>query len=146
MYHIARIVSNAVNPTLAVLLLIVIILQRDRRMWSYTAACVIAISYSVLLAEVGKAVLFYPDPGKFPSGHETFAVATLTCLVWLSRKWLWFAIPAAVVMGTALVVARYHEIVDVVGAAIWAPIASSAVLAVWQRIAGRTKKHAGAGQ
>jgi len=120
--------SNVTNPALAVVLLIATIRQRVYNPWLFAVTAAAAIGYSVWIAEMGKDVLLYPHPGGFPSGHETFAAACLTCLVWINRRWLAFAIPAAILMGVAIVLARYHAPIDVVGAAIISPLTTSSVI------------------
>ena len=106
MNELAHIISNITNPILAIILLIAIIRQRTFNPWLFAIGAIVAIAYSVWVAEMGKDVLLYPHPGGFPSGHETFATACLTCLVWIDRRWLRLAIPAAIVMGVAIVAAR----------------------------------------
>jgi len=128
MVDLAHVLSNVTNPTLAVVLLIATLRQRVYNPWLFFLTASAAIGYSVWIAEMGKDVLLYPHPGGFPSGHETFAAACLTCLVWINRRWLAFAIPAGVIMGIAIVVARYHAPIDVVGAAIISPLTTSSVL------------------
>jgi len=137
MLDIAHVLSNVTNPALAIVLLIATIRQRVYNPWLFIVTASVAIGYSVWIAEMGKDVLLYPHPGGFPSGHETFAAACLTCLVWLNRRWIAFAIPAGAVMGIAIVVARYHAPVDVVGAAIISPLTTSAVIFVCLRSAQR---------
>lgn len=133
MHDIAHVICNFMNPFLAATLLGAVYFQRGQAPWLFLAACVIGVCVAVGLAELGKDFLLYPDHGGFPSGHETFAVATLTCLVWLDRRWLVFAVPAAIVMGVSLVMARFHMPIDVVGAAVLAPLPTSAALSVVRR-------------
>ena len=133
MHDLAHFLSNITNPALAVVLLIVALRQRKYPRGLLFVSAVAAIGYSVWIAEVGKDVLLYPHPGGFPSGHETFATACLTCLVWIDRRWLAFAIPETVIMGIAIVAARYHSPIDVVGAAIISPLTTSSVLAICLR-------------
>lgn len=133
MRDIANIIASATNPILAAILLIAIFVRRRPRPWGFLLACAAGVGIAVELAEVGKDVLLYPDPHGFPSGHETFAAAVLTCLVWLDRRWLLPAIPVAVVMGVALVLAQYHAPIDVVGAAFLGPIPPSLILLTLRR-------------
>lgn len=142
MVDIAHVLSNVINPALAVILLIATIRQGVYNRWLFFFTASAAISYSVWIAEMGKDVLLYPHPGGFPSGHETFAAACLTCLVWIDRRWLAFAIPAGTVMGIAIVAARYHAPIDVVGAAIISPLTTSSVIFVCLRSAQRIRSTA----
>lgn len=134
MSEIAKFICNWTNPALAVLLCVNALTYRGKRGWQTLFGSAAAIGISVELAELGKDYLPYPDPGGFPSGHETFAVATLTCLIWRDRRWIAFAVPMSIVMAAALVVARYHQPVDVVGSVIISPFTTSAVLKGWKRL------------
>ena len=133
MHDLAHVLSNITNPILAVILLFAAVRQSKYPKGVFVIASTVAIAYSVCIAEVGKDVLLYPHPGGFPSGHQTFATATLTCLVWIERRWLQFALPVAVMMAIAIIAARFHAPIDVIGASIISPVTTSATLALFLR-------------
>jgi membrane-associated phospholipid phosphatase len=144
MRHIAHIICNGTNPTLALLLLAAIFVQRRRGMWTFLLASALGIGLAVWLAELGKRFLPYPDPGGFPSGHETFATATATCLVWSNRRWLLPAILISIVMAVALVIAGYHQPIDVAGAAVLGPLPASTMHVLASRVGSRSARVNGA--
>jgi membrane-associated phospholipid phosphatase len=83
----------------------------------------------VLLAEAGKKWQVWPGHPWFPSGHEAFAASAAACLVLLyGRAWLTAALPAAGLMGWALVAAGYHAVPDVLAAAVYGPLAAALLL------------------
>ncbi len=63
----------------------------------------------------------WPGHSGFPSGHETFCLAAMTCLAVRDPRWLCLGLPLSALMAWALVAARFHTPVDVAGALLTGP-------------------------
>jgi len=118
----AYILADNINPFLALLVAAApFVRPRYAAPFQFWAGSIAAIGLPVALAEAGKAVSIWPGHPSFPSGHETFAVAAGTCLVFRSRCWLWIALPLCVLLAWALIAARYHTPMDTAGALLLGP-------------------------
>jgi membrane-associated phospholipid phosphatase len=51
----------------------------------------------------------------FPSGHMMFAMSFATSLTIRECRWLWLLTPLLLLLGTAIVVVKMHEPIDVIG-------------------------------
>lgn len=114
----ALILANAINPVLAGSLVGSpwVTPRMDDPTWRYWARAAVGISAAVLLAEAGKRFSVWPGHPTFPSGHETFALATATFLVRRDHRWLVPVVPLLLLLAWALVAAHFHHPVDVAGA------------------------------
>jgi membrane-associated phospholipid phosphatase len=125
-------ISHWMNPILCAALIGAILVRRKDHGLVFFILSAASIAIAAMLAETGKEhVVLHGDP-TFPSGHQTFATATLACLVWRDRRWLLAAVPAAALMGCSLVGAHYHLPIDVVGATVLGPIPPSIFIGIWQ--------------
>ncbi len=80
------------------------------RLWGLAAALVAA---GVTLA--GKMLEVWPGNPLFPSGHTAWAVVIAVFLVGRDWRWLPWVIPPLALLAVALVLARYHIVVDIAG-------------------------------
>ena len=118
-------IADTVNPVF-VLLLAAAPFAAGRPAWPEAAGfwlrSALGIGLAVLLAEEGKRLQIWPGHPSFPSGHETFALASLTCLAARDRRWLAPGLPLAGLLAYALVAADYHRPADVAGALATGPL------------------------
>lgn len=124
MDSLAHFLAEALNPLFVLLLLgapFVGHRPRAAEVLPFYLASALGLAVAVLLAEAGKQRVVWPGHPGFPSGHETFALACATSLLCWRRGWLWAVLPLAVAMGWALVVAGYHQPVEVLGALLTGP-------------------------
>lgn len=120
----AHTLADNINPILALLVAAAPFARpRYAAPFKFWAASIAAIGIPVALAEAGKAVSVWPGHPSFPSGHETFALAAGTCLVFRSSRWLWVALPLCALLAWALIAAHYHQPLDTAGALLGPPIA-----------------------
>lgn len=125
MLFLPRLIANAINP-LSVLLLLGAPFVTPRpgripRCWQYWGRCVLGVGLAVALAESGKRwEVWHGHPG-FPSGHETFCLAAMTCLAARDLRWLVLGLPLSLLMAWALIAARFHTPIDVTGALLTGP-------------------------
>lgn len=118
---LAHLLANAINPLFALLLLTAPLIGRRaprRRILTFWAASIIGIAISVLLAEEGKRMVILPGHPRFPSGHETFALACAANLLCWRAAYIYVALPLVLIIGWALVTAHFHQTIDIFGAAI----------------------------
>jgi len=115
-------IANAINP-ISVLLLLAAPFVTPRRATAleYWVRCILGVGLAVILAESGKRWEVWPGHPTFPSGHETFCLAAMTCLALRDPRWLVLGLPLSLVMAWALVAARFHTPVDVAGALLTGP-------------------------
>ena len=115
-------IANAINP-ISVLLLLAAPFVTPRRATAleYWVRCILGVGLAVILAESGKRWEVWPGHPTFPSGHETFCLAAMTCLALRDPRWLALGLPLSLVMAWALVAARFHTPVDVAGALLTGP-------------------------
>ena len=121
---LAHFLADSLNPLFGLLVLSAPFVgprPRPTRVLPFYLASGLGLAVAVMLAEIGKERVVWPGHPGFPSGHETFALACATSLVCWRREWLWVAVPLSVVMGWALVVAGYHQPVEVFGALLTGP-------------------------
>lgn len=130
------------NPILCALLLAAILLKRKDHGLAFIVLSAVSIAVAAVLAESGKQHVVLPGDPTFPSGHQTFATATLTCLIWRDRRWLVPAVPVAGLMGFSLVVCHYHLPIDVVGATVLGPIPPSLLIGFWQAKLSQDRRNA----
>ncbi len=118
----AEFLANAINHISVFLLLAApFVRPRTDLIWEYWGRCVLGIGLAVLLAEGGKRWEVWPGHPSFPSGHETFCLAAMTCLAVRDLRWLGLGLPLSVLMAWALVAAHFHTPVDVAGALLTGP-------------------------
>jgi membrane-associated phospholipid phosphatase len=133
MFNTFALITAWMNPILCAVLVAAILVRRKDHGLRFFVLSAISIGTAAVIAEAGKQRVIWPgDPG-FPSGHQTFATATLTCMVWRDRRWLLLAIPAASLMGFGLVACHFHLPVDVLGATILGPIPPSLLIGLWSK-------------
>jgi len=115
-------IANAINP-ISVLLLLAAPFVTPRRATAleYWVRCILGVGLAVILAESGKRWEVWPGHPTFPSGHETFCLAAMTCLALRDPRWLVLGLPLSLVMAWALVAARFHTPIDVAGALLTGP-------------------------
>jgi membrane-associated phospholipid phosphatase len=120
---LARVIADSLNPILAALIVLEPLAHPRPQDpgWRFWGRAALGIGVSVLLAEMGKRHQIWPGHTLFPSGHETFALATLTFLVCRNRRWLIPAIILALLLAWALVAAHFHQPTDIVGALLVGP-------------------------
>jgi len=121
-----KLIANAINP-LSVLLLLAapFVTPRPGSGWDscrdFWGRCFLGIGLSVILAESGKRWEVWPGHPSFPSGHETFCLAAMTCLAVRDPRWLALGLPLSLVMAWALIAARFHTPIEVAGALLTGP-------------------------
>ncbi len=122
MIFLPRLIANAINP-LSVLLLLAapFAAPRPGRVWDYWARCVLGVGLAVALAESGKRWEVWHGHPSFPSGHETFCLAAVTCLAARDPRSLVLGLPLSLLMAWALIAARFHTPTDVAGALLTGP-------------------------
>ncbi len=128
MPFLPKIIANAINPLSALLLLAApfVTLRSSRawelsRAWEYWGRCVLGVGLAVVLAESGKRGEVWPGHPGFPSGHETFCLAAMTCLAVRDPRWLGLGLLLSLVMAWALIAARFHTPLDIAGALLTGP-------------------------
>ena len=122
MPFLPRLLADAINPISALLLLAApFATPRPGRVWDYWGRCVLGVGFAVILAESGKRWEVWPGHPNFPSGHETFCLAALTCLAVRDPRWLALGLPLSLALAWALVAARFHTPVEVAGALLTGP-------------------------
>ena len=125
-------IANTVNPASVLLLLAApFVTSRPVHAWEYWGRCFLSIGLAVILAEGGKRWEVWPGHPSFPSGHETFCLAAMTCLAVRDVRWLGVGLPLSALMAWALVAAQFHTPVDVAGALLTGP--APALLCQWYR-------------
>ena len=122
----ALVIANVVNPVLAasVVLEPLVHPKPGDPAWRFWGRAAVGIGGAVLLAEWGKARPVWPGHPTFPSGHETFALASITFLILRNPRWLIPAPPVLVLLAWALVAAHFHQPIDVAGALLTGPPAA----------------------
>ena len=132
-------IANAINP-ISVLLLLAAPFVTPRRATAleYWVRCILGVGLAVILAESGKRWEVWPGHPTFPSGHETFCLATMTCLAVRDPRWLCIGLPLSGLMAWVLVAARFHTPVDVAGALLTGP--GPALLCQLYRVRARREK------
>lgn len=119
---VAHTLANSINPVLALLVAAApFVRPRHAAPFRFWVAGMAAIGLPVALAEAGKAASIWPGHPSFPSGHETFALASAACLAFRNPYWLWIALPLCGLLAWALVVAQYHTPTDTAGALLLGP-------------------------
>jgi membrane-associated phospholipid phosphatase len=127
--------ANTVVVILAVLAFFAPLLHRSReqtslRHFSFTLRFWIlflcAVTASVVAARLGKYWQVWPgDPG-FPSGHQAFAAAATACLVRMGgRLSVILCVPLLVIMGSALVTVKAHDLRGVIGGVVVGVLAAT---------------------
>ncbi len=117
-----NLIADSVNPATAFLMLAApLVTPRPVRAPEYWVRCFLGIGLAVVLAESGKRWEVWPGHRGFPSGHETFCLAAVTCLAVRDARWLALGLPLSALMAWALVAAQYHTPVDVAGALLTGP-------------------------
>jgi membrane-associated phospholipid phosphatase len=117
-----KLIANAINPLSALLLLAAPFATRRRTgIGEFWGRCVLGVGVAVLLAESGKRWEVWHGHPSFPSGHETFCLAAMTCLAVRDPRWLGVGLPLSLLMAWALVAARFHTPIDVAGALLTGP-------------------------
>ncbi len=133
----STIFATLINPVFVMLLLLTAFVGRmpiaPTRFW---LASGLGIGLSTGLAELGKALPIWHGHPSFPSGHETFGLASGACLICADIRWAWIVIPLTIALGFALVAAQFHDVPDVFGALLTGPLPAWAV----QRLIGCSSK------
>ena len=128
------VIADSINPLSALLLLVApFVTPRRVPAWEYWGRCVLSIGLAVILAESGKRWEIWPGNPTFPSGHETFCLAAMTCLAVRDARWFCLGLPLASLMAWALVAARFHTPVDVAGALLTGPGPALLCQLAWRR-------------
>ncbi len=136
MLALPGLIANAINPLFVLLILSApFVTPRRPTFWDYWGRCVLGVGLAVLLAESGKWWGVWPGHAGFPSGHETFCLAAMTCLAARDLRWLVLGLPLSLVMAWALVAARFHTPIDVAGALLTGP--GPALLCQWYGLRSR---------
>lgn len=132
MLFLPKLIANAINPLSALLLLAApFATPRRTTAGEFWGRCVLGVGLAVGLAESGKRWEVWPGHPSFPSGHETFCLAAMTCLVVRDPRWLALGLPLSLVMAWALIAAGFHTPIEVAGALLTGPI--PALLCQWYR-------------
>lgn len=122
MLPLPKLVADSVNPLSMLLILSApFVTPRRATRWEYWGRCVLGVGLAVILAESGKRWEVWPGHPSFPSGHETFCLAAVTCLAARDLRWLAVGLPLSLVMAWALVAAGFHTPVEVAGALLSGP-------------------------
>jgi membrane-associated phospholipid phosphatase len=131
MEPMANFLADAINPAFAALVIAAPLVSGSRvqKAWPFWAASAGGLAVAVVLAESGKWI----TKSGFPSGHETFALACATALVFWNRQWLWVAVPLSALLGWALVVVGWHRPAEVAGALLIGPPAAFAAQVIRRR-------------
>jgi membrane-associated phospholipid phosphatase len=75
--------------------------------------CVLAIGVPVVLAELGKHCIVWPNHPSFPSGHMTLTAATNIAFIRLRNKaWAALTTPFVVIMFWSLIASKAHTPID----------------------------------
>jgi len=115
-------IANAINPLSALLLLVApFATPSPGRVRDYWGRCVLGVGLAVVLAESGKRWEVWPGHPSFPSGHETFCLAAMTCLAVRDARWLGLGLPLSLAMAWALIAAGFHTPIEVAGALLTGP-------------------------
>jgi membrane-associated phospholipid phosphatase len=115
--------TNIINPLTVLLLLAAPFLTRRRTgVFEFWIRSILGIGLAVILAESGKKYEVWHGHPSFPSGHETFCLAAVTCLASRDLRWLAAGLPLALLMAWALVTAHYHTPIDILGALLTGPL------------------------
>ncbi len=122
MLFLPKLIATAINPVSALLLLIAPFAPpRPSHVPQYWARCILGVGLAVTLAESGKRWEVWPGHPSFPSGHETFCLAAMTCLAVRDPRWLCVGLPLSGVMAWALIAAGFHTPIEVAGALLTGP-------------------------
>ena len=125
MLFLPKLIADTVNPFSALLLLAApLATPQLGRSWEYWGRCVLGVGLAVGLAESGKRWEAWPGHPTFPSGHETFCLAAMTCLAVRHPRSLVLGLPLSGLMAWALIAARFHTPIDVAGALLIGPPAA----------------------
>ncbi len=119
---VPQLLANAINPISALLLLAApFVTPRTGPVRDYWGRCVLGIGLAITLAESSKHFEAWHGHPNFPSGHETFCLAAMTCLAVRDPRWLGLGLPLSLVMAWALIAAHFHTPVEVAGALLTGP-------------------------
>ena len=116
---LSNFLAETLDPFFVVLLLCAPLIgprSYPARVLPFYLASALGIAIGIVLAEEGKQHMIWSGHPGFPSGHETSALSCATSLVCWRIGWIWAVMPLVLVMGWALVTARYHITSDVWGA------------------------------
>lgn len=132
MLLLPKLIATAINP-LSVLLLLAAPFVTPRRttIGEFWGRSVLGVGLGVGLAESGKRWEVWHGHPSFPSGHETFCLAAVTCLVVRDPRWLGVGLPLACLMAWALIAAGFHTPIEVAGALLTGP--GPALLCQWSK-------------
>ena len=135
MPFLPKLIASAINP-ISILLLLAAPLAPPRQGYvgenrEYWGRCVLGIGLAVALAEGGKRWEVWPGHPSFPSGHETFCLAAMTCLAARDPRWLALGLPLSLIMAWALIAAGFHTPTEVAGALLTGP--GPALLCQWYK-------------
>lgn len=105
----------------------------------FRLAGVAAAFLAAVVALIGKLLEVWPGNPLFPSGHTAYAVTIAVFLAARDRRWLpWVPLPLGLLF-VALVLARYHVPMDIVGGvAVGATIGGASFLWLERWSAGRS--------
>lgn len=127
-----RLIANAVNPSLIILLLAALAWRwrvAQTAPWQFLGRVVLALLVAFVLGRINEKLHLWPGlpgdrkPYEFPSGHTCFAASVATSLCLIHRKWLLLVVPLLLAYGVLIVVPplRYHNWLDVLGAWLMVP-------------------------
>lgn len=132
MIFLPKLIADAINPiSLLLLLTAPFATPRPTSAGEFWGRSVLGVGLSVGLAESGKRWEVWHGHPSFPSGHETFCLAAVTCLAVRDTRWLALGLPLSLAMAWALIAARFHTPIDVVGALLTGP--GPALLCQWYK-------------
>ena len=123
LYDSLDIIADAVNPVLALLALAFPWLDREaiRRCgsrWSFWTRTLLslAVVYAIMLAD--ERFRLWPVLGLDYSTHTAFAVAIITSVSAMSRRWLFVLAPVFLAYAELMIYLGYHSSLDILATAL----------------------------
>lgn len=123
LYDSLDIIADAVNPVLALLALAFPWLDREaiRRCgsrWSFWTRTLLslAVVYAIMLAD--ERFRLWPVLGLDYSTHTAFAVAIITSVSAMNRRWLFVLAPVFLAYAELMIYLGYHSSLDILAAAL----------------------------
>ena len=122
-YESLDIIADSVNPVLGLLALVFPWLDREairkcgsrRSFWTRTLLS-LAVVYAILFAD--ERFRLWPILGLDYSTHTAFAVAIITSMSAMNRRWLFLLAPVLMAYAALMIYLGYHSLLDVLAAAL----------------------------